>query len=1187
MSEHQSINISDIDLNIELFNAAQNNKLVIFAGTGVSIDSDIPNFQDLTDKILSDSSNKYDEKDEKGNYRFTSSERLERAEQIDNLKIRSITKEIIKNSDNGVLKNHESLLKFFGKDNQIRIVTTNFDLNFRRASEKLKIKKDKRREYIQPELPIGELFEGIVYLHGSIDRHEDIIITDKDFAISYLKHERTALFLKEVFANNTILFIGYSFNDNLLQFLVKSGENNNQKKFILIDHESYDKDRDKWKVLQIKPIQYNIKEVDNKKDHIQLWNLIDKWGQVKNRKYLKHRSEIKTIIKNHNLSKEEYSYLKTFLKQDKSLAKFFCKNAKTEFWIKWCYKEKFFEKAFQNDIENINDVELEFINWFASLSVEKNFEASFEIIEKERRNKTLNNYFILYSALAMHRLKNLPKRKFLAKWISITFSDQNNLSKDYLAYILLKCNLKEHKDEILILLDKLLKPNEANHRENGSAVKHWLPDVWKKILKPNLKSFALELESIISYNLHLHEINNKSKSGVINYMTRAAIEEHQYNHKLYLIDSIIDCARDLLDFFITENKSLAQEIINSWYKKNTIILKRLAIYGVVKLNLNKSEKFEWLIKNNEILNSQLRYENFALIKNIYPNLNDKDRNKLIKFAKYENYELYNFLEWLKESDPKCQIVENNLNNVKKNNPEFSKRDHPDLSSYMWSGSRRSSSAITKDEFRKLDNDKIINILENYQEKDNIGFSKRDDLIREFQQAVKDSDFYWSYNIAKLLITKSIFLDDVWRAILRAWKEMELDQKDKFSVFYLLLNNEFLFKNHFEISKFLSKNAEDLKKDKNSLRLAEKIRKVIFEDQSLGKIILNNELEEIFEVDEKSSSNYKKNPPDWVTEAINSSGYYLCDFYIKCISKKDNEELNKLFSPFFEDNSYSAKMGRIRLSHILNYFFEINEEWTKEHIFPLFDWEKDYEESSRSWQSYLYNGKWNRKLYPKLLELHKKYFTHFKGLGEARENYCYQISALALYSVIFNEKNPLETNWFQDFLNHCEAVDFSFFARGILLNLSQNEDVKNKIDNVWDKFLFEYLNNRKLCKPKNIKQSEFLKMLDWGIYLNNKFPDFIKIIIGIDGENNILNPNNPPQHLRIISDMAKIVQDSEEKEQSIAEITLHLLSKKAVKIWDDNYLKTIFQFIFPKISDDLKNKIRNESIKNGFDTNIFP
>ena len=80
MSEHQSINISDIDLNIELFNAAQNNKLVIFAGTGVSIDSDIPNFQDLTDKILSDSSNKYDEKDEKGNYRFTSSERLERAE---------------------------------------------------------------------------------------------------------------------------------------------------------------------------------------------------------------------------------------------------------------------------------------------------------------------------------------------------------------------------------------------------------------------------------------------------------------------------------------------------------------------------------------------------------------------------------------------------------------------------------------------------------------------------------------------------------------------------------------------------------------------------------------------------------------------------------------------------------------------------------------------------------------------------------------------------------------------------------------------------------------------------------------------------------------------------------------------------------------------------------------------------
>ena len=142
MSEDQSINISNIDLDIELFNAAQNNKLVIFAGAGVSFDSGIPNFQDLTDTILSDSSNKCDKKDEKGNYRFTSSERLERAEQIDDRKIRPIAKGIIEHSNNGFLGNHKSLLNFFGKDNKIKIVTTNFDLNYRKASEKLKIKKE-------------------------------------------------------------------------------------------------------------------------------------------------------------------------------------------------------------------------------------------------------------------------------------------------------------------------------------------------------------------------------------------------------------------------------------------------------------------------------------------------------------------------------------------------------------------------------------------------------------------------------------------------------------------------------------------------------------------------------------------------------------------------------------------------------------------------------------------------------------------------------------------------------------------------------------------------------------------------------------------------------------------------------------------------------------------------------------
>ena len=700
---------------------------------------------------------------------------------------------------------------------------------------------------------------------------------------------------------------------------------------------------------------------------------------------------------------------------------------------------------------------------------------------------------------------------------------------------------------------------------------------------------------MISYNLQLHEISKKSKYGVINYMTRAAIEDHQYNSKLYSIDSLIDFARDLLDFFITTNKALAQEVVNSWYKKNVIILKRLAIYGVVKLKLTTSEKFEWLIKNKEILNSQLRYENFALIKDIYSNLNGKDRKKLINFAKkeltnskYKNYELYNFLEWLKESDPQCQIVENDLSDIKKNNPTFSKREYPNLSSYMCRDSKRSSSVITKDEFSKLDNDKIIDILENYQEKENIGFSKRNDLVGEFQQAIKANNFDWSYDIAKLLIRKSIFLDDIWYAILREWKDKELDQQNKINISHFLLYNEFLFKHHFEICEFLSKNAKDLVSNKESLALADNIRKVIFEDQSLGKVILNSELEEAFKEDESlDGSRNKNNQIDWVTEATKSSGYYLCNFYIQCINKKDVQELDKLFLPFLENNSYSAKMGRAIVAFQLPHLFDINKEWTKKYIFPLFDWEESNENASISWQSYLHNSNWNKKLYPELLELHKKSFTHFKGLGEARQSYCYQISALALYGIIFDNKNPLEINWFQDFLGHCEAADFNFFARGILLNLSENKDVKDGIDNVWDKFLSRYLNNRKYCKPKNIKQSEFLTILDWGICLNNQFSDFIKIIIEIDKENNILNPHNPPQQLGIMSDLAKMVEMPEGKEQSIAEITFHLLSRKAVRYWDYRYLKTIFKSSFPKISNDLKGKIKNEAIKSGFDTNIFP
>jgi len=126
----------------------------------------------------------------------------------------------------------------------------------------------------------------------------------------------------------------------------------------------------------------------------------------------------------------------------------------------------------------------------------------------------------------------------------------------------------------------------------------------------------------------------------------------------------------------------------------------------------------------------------------------------------------------------------------------------------------------------------------------------------------------------------------------------------------------------------------------------------------------------------------------------------------------------------------------------------------------------------------------------------------------------------------------------------------------------------------------FLNNRMFCKPKPINQSEFLVILDWGLYLNDEFSKFIDIIIDIDKQNNILTPENPPQHLSVIRKIKE--SDLSSKEIPVGKLLHHLLLKKCIMFWDKDFLKEILNKISSKISKVLKEGIREESIKCGFD-----
>lgn len=102
----------------------------------------------------------------------------------------------------------------------IRIVTTNYD---RHISACL---PEGTRVYEAPDFPGDGDFAGVVHLHGSVDQEPGrLVVTEDDFARSYMQwNSPTLSFLHRLFASQTVLFVGYSVEDTLMQYILRATE---------------------------------------------------------------------------------------------------------------------------------------------------------------------------------------------------------------------------------------------------------------------------------------------------------------------------------------------------------------------------------------------------------------------------------------------------------------------------------------------------------------------------------------------------------------------------------------------------------------------------------------------------------------------------------------------------------------------------------------------------------------------------------------------------------------------------------------------------------------------------------------------------------------------------------------------------------------------------------------------------
>lgn len=190
--------------------AIDRNKLVVFVGAGVSVNSELPSWSGLIKKLalsMGIDSNK----------EFNSEDYLRIAQYYYNQRgMKEYYDAILKEFDVSLSPNiiHEYILRMLPH----HIVTTNYDNLLEQAVENNILFYDTVcQDSDLPYTPNGRL---LIKMHGDL-KLKNIVLKEDDYLMYSNNFRLIETFVKSLFANYTVLFIGYSLQDYDLKLIIR------------------------------------------------------------------------------------------------------------------------------------------------------------------------------------------------------------------------------------------------------------------------------------------------------------------------------------------------------------------------------------------------------------------------------------------------------------------------------------------------------------------------------------------------------------------------------------------------------------------------------------------------------------------------------------------------------------------------------------------------------------------------------------------------------------------------------------------------------------------------------------------------------------------------------------------------------------------------------------------------------
>ncbi len=793
-----------LELSDEIVAAQEQGRLVIFAGAGVSMGppSNLPGFEKLAARIAENTKHTvqapYDE--------------LLGDLAADGVLVHQLCRDIIAAPGSTHSPIHTDLMRLFRVKERVRVVTTNFDPHFTGAATELGWTVP---VYQAPALPLGHDFFGIVHLHGSSqDEPRRLVLTDADFGQAYLTDAWASVFLRTLFAEFTVLFVGYSHTDPPMRYLARGlAGRRGQRRYALTS----ETDLAKWRSLGITPISYPLQaEPDT---HGQLVKGVHRWVEITELQPLEIEARMRTILTtpaNIVPNRSEVDFLRHCLLKDET-AQYFERYAQDPHWVDWLNKENLLGPYLTLDYakqppateeeKNRDAAGRRIANWLGRQLARENTGHGLWLVD--RHGGRLGNVAAsaLGYELATDKVIDLAHHG-TAAWIELLIqSSATPRWSDMLGRLLLRLAKQSLWPAALRLLayccrahvaleawPALLETPEkerASLRLRVAQGSTYLPRVWQDVFRPALPELAEELLNLLEEIVRdAHRLSRSLGQGDEHVSRLLLTRSHIQTHSAYAgegdLGFVVTWFCEVVTFLTQQTPGLAPARIEAWLQSQDPVLHRVALHALTETpRLTASEKWTW-IKRHALLFAPVsgaRHERYALVKKIYSSMSDTERAELwaaleagpaegwmeeiedkAKLAFFRQDNIDRFVWALHQANPQDERAKAAFARLEQRNVAFAKAKHEHIDVDFWIGGVRDGSVSPRspEELLKQEPADLLDYLLTFKAAD--PFEPNSEGLAAAAATAARQNVAWGMKLMRLLAAGGHWESHLWSAL---------------------------------------------------------------------------------------------------------------------------------------------------------------------------------------------------------------------------------------------------------------------------------------------------------------------------------------------------------------------------------------------------------------------------------------